>query len=183
MHAASSCYGNEDQGVMIAAASDSIWNNGGACGQMYQVTCLSGTNEGTPFPCSGTASVVLKIVDYCPPPGCRGTLDLSQEAFSSIADPNSGKINISYQQTNGFFNQLLGVVFPSYYSETLKKSEMLVGSRPPGCVNKCSNCRPCIATLVIPPHERKDSRASYDKDDSYYLLTWKCKCGNKLFQP
>ncbi|PON83071.1 RlpA-like double-psi beta-barrel domain containing protein [Trema orientale] len=32
----SSCYGFKDQGVMIAAASDAIYNNGAACGKMYQ---------------------------------------------------------------------------------------------------------------------------------------------------
>ncbi|KAH7524256.1 hypothetical protein FEM48_Zijuj06G0100000 [Ziziphus jujuba var. spinosa] len=83
---------------MIAAASDAIWNNGGACGQMYQVTCLSGTNSGVPFPCWGSGSVVVKIVDYCPPESCRGTIDLSQEAFASIANTDSGSINISFQQ-------------------------------------------------------------------------------------
>ncbi|OMO89300.1 Barwin-related endoglucanase [Corchorus olitorius] len=72
----SACYGYEDEGTMIAAASDEIWNNGAACGKMYQV----------------------KIVDYCPSAGCRSTIDLSQEVFASIADPDSGVINISYQQ-------------------------------------------------------------------------------------
>ncbi|KAI6690541.1 hypothetical protein NL676_027369 [Syzygium grande] len=28
----SACYGLEDQGVMIAAASKALWNNGAACG-------------------------------------------------------------------------------------------------------------------------------------------------------
>ncbi|EEF31528.1 EG45-like domain containing protein [Ricinus communis] len=93
----SACYGYEDQGVMIAAASEAIWNNGAACGQMYQVNCISGTNEGTPFPCWASGSVVVKIVDRCPA-SCRGTIDLSQEAFASIADPNSGVIHITYQQ-------------------------------------------------------------------------------------
>ena len=82
---------------MIAAASDAFYNDGEACGQMYQVTCLSGTNLGTPMPCLG-GSVVVKIVDHCPPESCRATIDLSQEAFASIADPASGVINISFQQ-------------------------------------------------------------------------------------
>ncbi|XWS17903.1 hypothetical protein CRYUN_Cryun33cG0108500 [Craigia yunnanensis] len=93
----SACYGYEEQGIMIAAASDEIWNDGRGCGQMYQVTCISGTNEGTPYPCWGSGTVEVKIVDRCPA-GCRGTIDLSQQAFASIADPDSGVINISYQQ-------------------------------------------------------------------------------------
>ncbi|CAK9169517.1 unnamed protein product [Ilex paraguariensis] len=93
--ATSACNGYNDDGVMIAAASDAIWDNGGACGTRYSVTCLNETNLGDPHPCNGN-SVVVTIVDYCPPPGCRGTLDLSQEAFSSIANRDAGKINIHF---------------------------------------------------------------------------------------
>ncbi|XP_057459467.1 EG45-like domain containing protein [Actinidia eriantha] len=92
----SSCYGYQDNGVMIAAASDALWGNRAACGRKYTVKCTGPTNQGVPQPCRGQ-SVVVKIVDYCPP-GCHGTIDLSQEAFSIIADPNAGKINIEYSQ-------------------------------------------------------------------------------------
>jgi len=71
----------------------------------------------------------------------------------------------------------------SGYGETIEQSEMVLGSKPPGCVNKCLNCRPCMATLVI-PHERNGfSAKTRGEDDSYYLLSWKCRCGNKLYQP
>ncbi|KAL4654516.1 EG45-like domain containing protein [Castanea sativa] len=92
----SSCYGNQNNGVMIAAASDAIWGNRAACGRMYRVRCTGATNQGVPQPCKST-SVVVKIVDYCPP-GCKGTIDLSQEAFSAIANPDAGKIKIEYTQ-------------------------------------------------------------------------------------
>ncbi|XP_039038493.1 EG45-like domain containing protein [Hibiscus syriacus] len=93
----SSCNGFQNDGVMIAAASDAIWNNRAACNTNYRVRCTGPTNAGVPQPCRGD-SVVVKVVDYCPPPGCRGTIDLSQEAFSVIADPNAGKINIEYER-------------------------------------------------------------------------------------
>ncbi|KAF7153133.1 hypothetical protein RHSIM_Rhsim01G0010600 [Rhododendron simsii] len=36
---------------------------------------------------------------YTPPyVRCASTIDLSQEAFAVIADPNAGKINIEYNQ-------------------------------------------------------------------------------------
>ncbi|KAF5195882.1 Eg45-like domain containing protein [Thalictrum thalictroides] len=92
----SSCNGYQNDGVMIAAASDAIWNNRAACGRMYRVTCVGPTNQGVPQPCRGNG-VIVKIVDYCPP-GCAGTIDLSQEAFAMIADPNAGKITIEYNQ-------------------------------------------------------------------------------------
>ncbi|CAK7344682.1 unnamed protein product [Dovyalis caffra] len=91
----SACYGFQDQGVMIAAASDALYDNGAACGRMYRVTCTGATNQGVPQPCKG-GSVTVKIVDRCPSPACRATIDLSQEAFSQIADINAGKINIDY---------------------------------------------------------------------------------------
>ncbi|KAI8562769.1 hypothetical protein RHMOL_Rhmol03G0061000 [Rhododendron molle] len=87
----SSCYVNQNNGVMIAAASDAIWNNRAACGRMYRVHCTGSQH------CKDQ-SVVVKIVDYCPPPGCAGTFDLSKEAFSVIADPDAEKINIEYTQ-------------------------------------------------------------------------------------
>ncbi|KAL0404404.1 UNVERIFIED_CONTAM: EG45-like domain containing protein [Sesamum radiatum] len=92
----SSCDGYQNEGVMIAAASDAIWDNKAACGRSYKVTCTGATNKGVPHPCTGQ-SVVVRIVDYCPP-GCRGTIDLSQEAFSIIANPDAGKVNIQFHQ-------------------------------------------------------------------------------------
>ncbi|XP_020578326.1 EG45-like domain containing protein [Phalaenopsis equestris] len=92
----SSCFGYDNKGTLIAAASDQIWDNRAACGRNYKVTCTGATNQGVPHPCTG-ASVVVQIVDYCPA-GCRGTIDLSQEAFSTIADLNAGKIEIDYVQ-------------------------------------------------------------------------------------
>ncbi|KAJ8751035.1 hypothetical protein K2173_016216 [Erythroxylum novogranatense] len=91
----SSCYGNENKGVMIAAASDAVWDNRRACGRRYRVTCIGGTNA-TPNPCKG-GSVDVTIVDYCPP-GCAATIDLSQEAFARIANPDAGKVRIQYNQ-------------------------------------------------------------------------------------
>ncbi|GFZ03608.1 hypothetical protein Acr_16g0002450 [Actinidia rufa] len=93
----SACYGFEDQGVMIAAASDALWDNGAACGRMYRVSCSGPTNEGVPEPCK-EGSVTVKVVDRCPSPGCQATIDLSQEAFSAIANTDAGKINIDYNQ-------------------------------------------------------------------------------------
>ncbi|KAK2982645.1 hypothetical protein RJ640_027727 [Escallonia rubra] len=92
---ASACDGFEEQGVMVAAASDEFWDNGGACGSWYRVKCIGATNQGNPDPCNGDNSVVVKIVDYCPS-GCQGTIDLSQEAFALIADPAAGKIQVEY---------------------------------------------------------------------------------------
>ncbi|KAG9150947.1 hypothetical protein Leryth_003064 [Lithospermum erythrorhizon] len=81
----------------------------------------------------------------------------------------------------------------SSYNENLQTKKMILGSRPPACVGKCKNCEPCKATLVIPPHQKMSNshnkqsyyshRGGTEDDDTYYLLSWKCRCGNKLFQP
>lgn len=94
---ANACIGVQINGTLplIAAASDVIWDNGAACGRNYRVTCTGTNTQGIPQPCRG--SVVVKIIDYCPP-GCPTTIDLSQEAFAVIADPSAGKINIDYVQ-------------------------------------------------------------------------------------
>lgn len=95
MSTASACDGYQNDGVMIAAASDAFWNNNGACGSYYKVTCTGATNQGDPHPCTGQ-SVIVRIVDYCP--NCRGTIDLSQEAFSIIANTDAGKITVEFDQ-------------------------------------------------------------------------------------
>ncbi|CAJ2634754.1 unnamed protein product [Trifolium pratense] len=82
-------------------------------------------------------------------------------------------------------------------SENLKKDDgnkgvmnqkkLVLGSRPPRCIHKCLNCRPCMAVLVISPHHKvghiHKAIIESEKDEGYYLLSWKCKCGNKFFQP
>ncbi|KAL3618355.1 hypothetical protein CASFOL_038676 [Castilleja foliolosa] len=91
---------------------------------------------------------------------------------------------------------VIAILLFSLTSAILKDEKMILGSRPPGCVNKCLNCRPCRATLVIPPHTKliinnnnfvKKSSSHDDEydddDDTYYLLSWKCRCGNKLYKP
>ncbi|KAG0488839.1 hypothetical protein HPP92_007650 [Vanilla planifolia] len=88
----SACYGFLDKGKMIAAASEALWDNGAACGHSYRVTCRSPTG-GSRSPCKGT-SVVVKITDLCPPHSCHATVDLSQEAFAMLADPDAGVIEI-----------------------------------------------------------------------------------------
>ncbi|XP_023548448.1 EPIDERMAL PATTERNING FACTOR-like protein 1 [Cucurbita pepo subsp. pepo] len=70
------------------------------------------------------------------------------------------------------------------------EENMKIGSRPPGCVNKCMSCRPCMAAAaaVVPVHKMKGKAfnaiaSSREEVGSYYLLSWKCQCGNKIYQP
>ncbi|KAH7688785.1 Barwin-like endoglucanases protein [Dioscorea alata] len=82
---------------MIAAGSHEIFDDGRACGHLFKVKCIAGTNNGVAHPCRGSGTVVVKLVDLCPS-GCQGTIDLSQEAFAKIADPDAGKIEVSIER-------------------------------------------------------------------------------------
>ncbi|KAK4362193.1 hypothetical protein RND71_017434 [Anisodus tanguticus] len=73
---------------------------------------------------------------------------------------------------------LLSLAFLHSQSVSMAR-RMAIGSRPPGCVNKCMSCQPCKATLVISPSTDPYKR----KDDTYYLLSWKCRCRDQLFHP
>ncbi|XP_059638210.1 EG45-like domain containing protein [Cornus florida] len=91
----SACFGNQDNGKMIAGASDGIWENRGACGRNYKVKC-SGAANTEPHPCQGTNTITVKIVDYCT--ACNGTINLSRDAFSMIAKLQAGKIKIHFDR-------------------------------------------------------------------------------------
>ncbi|KAJ6994012.1 EG45-like domain containing protein [Populus alba] len=91
----SKCFGNRNDGVMVAGVSDTLWNGGKACGRKYRVSCIRGANQ-APKPCK-QGSVVVTVVDYCSK-GCNGVINLSKDAFSRIADPNAGKVVIQYDQ-------------------------------------------------------------------------------------
>nr|XP_043627288.1 EG45-like domain containing protein [Erigeron canadensis] len=92
----SSCNGFKSQGVMIVAANRGLFANKGACGRRYRVRCTGGTNAGVPRPCKGK-TIDVTVVDLCP--GCAGDqLDLSQEAFAMIANPDAGRIKIDYHE-------------------------------------------------------------------------------------
>ncbi|XWS16448.1 hypothetical protein CRYUN_Cryun34aG0088400 [Craigia yunnanensis] len=105
----------------------------------------------------------------------------------SRISPNGLKvaITVAFIFSITFLLPSVGALNSGHRKSPLQQSKMVLGSKPPGCVNKCLSCRPCMATLVIPSHQWKNFRATYhgDEDDRYYLLSWKCKCGDKLFHP
>ncbi|KAI6690540.1 hypothetical protein NL676_027368 [Syzygium grande] len=75
------------------------------------------------MPCRRSEVVVVKVVDLCPPNSCQGTIDLSQEAFASIADPNAGDINIQYQLKDEFFGQGPGDVVTLFNDAAVRNLE------------------------------------------------------------
>jgi expansin (peptidoglycan-binding protein) len=69
--------------LMVAAINASDYNNAAMCGAYVSVSGPKGT-------------ITVRMVDLCP--GCQaGDLDLSQEAFSQIADLPQGRVSITWQ--------------------------------------------------------------------------------------
>jgi len=68
--------------LMVAAMNAPQWQNSQVCGTCVDVTGPKGT-------------VTVRIVDLCP--GCKsGDLDLSEQAFTMIADKAAGRVKISW---------------------------------------------------------------------------------------
>ncbi|RRT47612.1 hypothetical protein B296_00044905 [Ensete ventricosum] len=68
----------------------------------------------------------------------------------------------------------------------------LIGSRPPICERRCMTCGHCEAVQVpVIPQERNPTRQFWgiatlrggDYSSNYKPLSWKCKCGNRIFNP
>ncbi|KAL3751142.1 hypothetical protein ACJRO7_012026 [Eucalyptus globulus] len=81
---------------MIATASHAFSAGGAACGSTYRVTCIGAAYSGTRDPCTGR-SVEVRIVDRCPG-RCAGTIDLSKEAFETIANSVAGIVKVTYDR-------------------------------------------------------------------------------------
>ncbi|KAL4343907.1 hypothetical protein HN51_062040 [Arachis hypogaea] len=71
-----------------------------------------------------------------------------------------------------------------------------IGSKPPKCERRCSSCGHCKAIQVPtntnlqiqkgninPPKLFKIAYARGDDKSNYKPMSWKCKCGNLIFNP
>lgn len=99
------CYGYDSgqfpSNNLFAAAGDGIWDNGAACGRIYLVKCISGTEPGTCV--VGHEVIQVKIVDYAitsvSRPSIEGsTMVLSATAFRSIANSTADSISIEFKE-------------------------------------------------------------------------------------
>lgn len=90
----SECFFLVDPGPMIAKASRDLYDNGLSCGTSCRVRCIGPAGQGASYPCHN-GEIAIQIVDPCP--GCeQKQLNLSQTAYSLIANPDAGKIQIEY---------------------------------------------------------------------------------------
>ncbi|KAE9596719.1 hypothetical protein Lal_00007713 [Lupinus albus] len=71
-----------------------------------------------------------------------------------------------------------------------------IGSRPPKCERRCRSCGPCEA-IQVPTNPQAHnvkininpsivSKTAYERGEgnvNYKPMSWKCKCGNHIFNP
>ncbi|KAL5553300.1 hypothetical protein UlMin_040701 [Ulmus minor] len=77
------------------SASKKLYGNRSICGKMDKVKCLGADNKLEPNPCRVTYELNVSMVDLCP--GCKGDhIDLSRDAFQSIAHLSAGRIKIAF---------------------------------------------------------------------------------------
>ncbi|RRT49671.1 hypothetical protein B296_00036021 [Ensete ventricosum] len=76
--------------------------------------------------------------------------------------------------------------------EKATTARALVGSRPPICERRCITCGHCEAVQVpVIPQENKSRSRQFlgmatvrgDYSSNYKPLSWKCKCGDLIFDP
>ncbi|MED6186541.1 hypothetical protein PIB30_067688 [Stylosanthes scabra] len=73
-----------------------------------------------------------------------------------------------------------------------------IGSKPPKCERRCTSCGQCEAIqvptsnypqiqkegkIINPPKLFKIAYARGDDNSNYKPMSWKCKCGNLIFNP
>ncbi|RAL46462.1 hypothetical protein DM860_004741 [Cuscuta australis] len=77
----------------------------------------------------------------------------------------------------------------------LAEEKTRLGSTPPSCHNKCNQCHPCMAAQVptLPSHGRARPGGAarvlpvdyFDlpRYSNYKPLGWKCRCGDRFYNP
>lgn len=98
-----------------------------------------------------------------------------------------------------FFTEGRGISQPINYYQTVNEEKAIVraqiGSRPPRCERRCSTCGHCEAIQVPTNPQIKGGSRNYsstvstiayargDESSNYKPMSWKCKCGNLIFNP
>ncbi|XWS14848.1 hypothetical protein CRYUN_Cryun35bG0043700 [Craigia yunnanensis] len=93
-------------------------------------------------------------------------------------------------------SRLLEVAQKGIEEEQTLMMRSLIGSRPPRCERRCSSCPHCEAIQVPVTTQSQNRRTrqfsaaifsiTYSRGDdisNYKPMSWKCKCGNLIFNP
>ncbi|XWS24048.1 hypothetical protein CRYUN_Cryun28dG0067500 [Craigia yunnanensis] len=93
-------------------------------------------------------------------------------------------------------SRLLDQVAQKGIEEKTLVMRSLIGSRPPRCERRCSSCPHCEAIQVPVTTQSQNRRTrqfssaifsiAYSRGNdisNYKPMSWKCKCGNQIFNP
>ncbi|KAK8953026.1 hypothetical protein KSP40_PGU007148 [Platanthera guangdongensis] len=85
----SACFGKKplaDPNEFLISLGEELWDNGRACGSVYDVTCIFESGNQCVAQEGGSLTARARVVDYCK--DCRGDVAmlLSLQAFASIAN-------------------------------------------------------------------------------------------------
>ncbi|KAL1808284.1 hypothetical protein ACET3Z_025274 [Daucus carota] len=86
----STCFGGADEGNMVVAIPQAMYDQGYQCGQMLTVSC-----QAQGYPCKSSESINVKIVEKCTS-SAPNIIALYKDAFAEIADPGAGSIPIEF---------------------------------------------------------------------------------------
>ncbi|KAK8918852.1 hypothetical protein KSP39_PZI021489 [Platanthera zijinensis] len=101
---ASACFGKKrlaDPNEFLISLGEELWDNGRACGSMFEVTCIFEPGNQCVAQEGGSLTARARVVDRCR--DCRGNVAmlLSLEAFASIANIDAvSKVWVSYAKVD-----------------------------------------------------------------------------------
>ncbi|GLT62980.1 hypothetical protein SLA2020_355800 [Shorea laevis] len=108
----------------------------------------------------------------------------------------SSLIQVKFMAEGRTISKLLEVAQRGIGEDKALVMRSLIGSRPPRCDRRCSSCEHCEAiqvpiTTQVQGHVRSHFFAATlsftnsrgDDISNYKPISWKCKCGNFIFNP
>ncbi len=139
--------------LMIAAMNHTDYESAKACGAYVLVRAANG------------ASITVRIVNECPLPCAPGQLDLSQQAFSRLADLSVGRLPITWTLVSPAASGTLSIRYKS-------------GSSPYWCGVQVIGHRNPVAALEV--RTAKGWRKLHRTDYNYFLAPDGDGCGRAI---
>ncbi|MEU4292772.1 expansin EXLX1 family cellulose-binding protein [Kribbella sp. NPDC026596] len=147
------CLYGPSSDLMIAAMNHTDYESAKACGAYVLVRAANG------------ASITVRIVNECPLPCAPGQLDLSQEAFSRLANLSVGRLPITWKLLSPPASGTLSIRYKS-------------GSSPYWCGVQVIGHRNPVAALEF--RTAKGWRNLHRTDYNYFLATDGNGCGRAI---
>ncbi|KAJ4701550.1 EPIDERMAL PATTERNING FACTOR-like protein 2 [Melia azedarach] len=112
--------------------------------------------------------------------------------FSLLFLLASGLTQVRFMAEGRAISKLVEAAQKGFEAEKMVVMTSMIGSRPPKCERRCSSCTHCeavqvpVATQAVGHKRSHFSAVAYSRGDdisNYKPMSWKCKCGNLIFDP